>query len=378
MSAAPPADRASRWWSYGPRALCRLDDALVERVRDGRSLRPLLAGAAVTVLVGGALYGAALGAWRAPEQALYSAIKLPLLMGGVGAATLLINAILAALLRARLSLTQTAACVLVSLGVTCAVLGALAPVTLFIVANTPPPDPSATRLDYGSSYVMPSMEIAQTLLLWNVAVVAGAGLVGVVRLHGLLRRIVDDALVVRRVLFAWLLAQGLVGAELSWLLRPFLGKPHLPPTFIRAEAFDGNFFEEVGRLLGRVFGAAGVPLALVALSVLALWLFLALRAAPDAARGWVSEAGLHLPERVVPFGSVRSARAHVGGWLDVSTHVLVELAPDEALEVETIRLACDDAGSARALAAQIETLRAQVPEGPFRTLAWSAPPGGEP
>ncbi len=52
-----------------------------------------------------------------------------------------------------------------------------------------------------------------------------------------------------------ILATVLVGAApvsllLSWILRPYLGKPTLPVQFLRDGALQGSFLEEVGRWLG--------------------------------------------------------------------------------------------------------------------------------
>jgi hypothetical protein len=49
----------------------------------------------------------------------------------------------------------------------------------------------------------------------------------------------------RRILFAWLSVNLLLGAQLSWILRPFIGTPSLPVEFLRADALHGNFFESI-------------------------------------------------------------------------------------------------------------------------------------
>src|ERR1700722_314294 len=99
-------------------ALCRLDDRLLERLRRGEELPRVLVAAVGTILAGGAAYGVAFGIWRAPEQALYSAIKLPALMLSVALCTVGLGGICAILLRARLALGQTPVCLLLSFAVT--------------------------------------------------------------------------------------------------------------------------------------------------------------------------------------------------------------------------------------------------------------------
>ncbi|HJL16944.1 MAG TPA: hypothetical protein RMH99_14865 [Sandaracinaceae bacterium LLY-WYZ-13_1] len=342
-------------------ALCRLDDDLVERLARGRDLRPVWRTALLTIAVGAGAYGAAFGLWRGGAQAAYVAVKLPALLLALAVLTTGLSAIFAALLRSRLSLRQTATCLVLSLAVTSAVLGALAPLSVFLVAHAPPPDPAALGLPIDHPRVRPSMAVARALLLWHVLVVATAGLTGVVRLRGLLARLVDDAVVVRRVLFAWIAAQFLVGAELSWLFRPFLGKPHLPPGLLRQEALAGNFFEEVGTLVRNAFGgAAPVVGVLVGVGLLA-WLVGVLRARPGIVHAAIGERGLWVEgRRVVPWTEIASA--HGAG-----ATVRVELREDAALEREVLRVRCADPAEAALLAARIEEARRRVPEGPFRT-----------
>jgi hypothetical protein len=45
------------------------------------------------------------------------------------------------------------------------------------------------------------------------------------------------------VVFAWLAGNLLLGSQLAWNLRPFVGSPYLPVELLRPNAFEGNFFE---------------------------------------------------------------------------------------------------------------------------------------
>ena len=122
-------------------------------------------------------------------------------------------------------------------------LGALSPVVLFLVWNTPPmADDSASALA-GHNF----------LLLTEIAAITFAGVAGNARLLALLRDLGGRAVVARRVLWAWLAGNLLLGRQLSWILRPFVGSPNLPVEFLRANAFAGNFFESVGSLLRHAF-----------------------------------------------------------------------------------------------------------------------------
>src|SRR5262245_60096286 len=60
-----------------------------------------------TILIGTGLYGAAMGFWRAPLQALYVAIKFPLIILLTAVGNSLLNAMLAPLLGLNISLRQS-------------------------------------------------------------------------------------------------------------------------------------------------------------------------------------------------------------------------------------------------------------------------------
>ena len=86
----------------------------------------------------------------------------------------------------------------------------------------------------------------------HVGVIAFAGITGNARLLHLLRHLSPSKAVAARVLFAWLAINLLLGTQLSWNLRPFIGSPGLPVEFLRADAFKGNFFETVFSSFQRV------------------------------------------------------------------------------------------------------------------------------
>jgi hypothetical protein len=54
-------------------------------------------------------------------------------------------------------------------------------------------------------------------------------------------------------MLAWLAANLFLGAQISWLLRPFVGAPELPVEFLRSNAFQGNFYETVFLALKNLF-----------------------------------------------------------------------------------------------------------------------------
>ena len=56
----------------------------------------------------------------------------------------------------------------------------------------------------------------------------------------------------RTVFRVWVLVFGLVGAQMGWVLRPFIGDPSKPATFFRER--EGNFFQAVTTKIGEVMG----------------------------------------------------------------------------------------------------------------------------
>ncbi len=240
-----------------PIALCRMDAELVRRIARGEALSGVAAGALLAIAIGAGLYGAAFGLWRAPEQALFAAIKLPALFFAVVLATLAINAMIAMLLRAPLGVRQSAVCILVGLATSAVVLGALAPASAFIAYCVRPPDPSLLGLADTDPRAESANAYAQGLLLYHVAVIAVAGVLGNLRLHRLLRELCGKRELALRVLFAWLAIELLVGSELSWIARPFLGRPHTPVSLFVDDPLRGSFFEEIGSAMAAALGVEG-------------------------------------------------------------------------------------------------------------------------
>lgn len=337
-------------------ALCRLDDVLAERIRRGEDLGRTALSAVLTVLGGAAAYGASIGMWRAPEQALYSAVKLPLLFLAITITTTGAAAMLTIVLRARLSLRQTSICILLGFAVTSALLGALAPIALLVQAVVPPPDPAVVGLPIADPRVRPSLEVARGQVLLHVVVVAGAGMTGVVRLRGLLRRLG----LTPRVLVVWMAVEFLVGAQLSWLLRPFFGRPHLPPSFSCDDLLVGNFLEEVEvSARGALGGAAGPVLWTIGLGA-AMAVVGSLFVEPHKVVSLqVGEDGLQLGAgRVLDVRSI--ARVETTG-----ASVRLTLVPDDSLVSDVLVVRCTDDAAAAALHTAIERVRARG--GPFRT-----------
>jgi hypothetical protein len=194
------------------------------------------------IILSAGLYGAAMGWWRDPQQALYTAIKFPLIILLTTMGNALINAMLAPLLGLNIPFRQSFSAIVMSFTIAAAILGAFSPLIAFVVWNSP--DMLSKNIS-GSTY--------NFILLAHVVVIALAGVTGNVRLFQLLAQLGGSRTIAVRVQFAWLAGNLFLGSQLSWILRPFIGSPTLPVEFFRKTAFHGNFFEAVFHSLRQVF-----------------------------------------------------------------------------------------------------------------------------
>jgi hypothetical protein len=195
------------------------------------------------IVIGAGLYGAAMGSWRAPEQALFVAIKFPLILLLTALGNALLNGMLAPLLGLNIPFRQSFMAVIMSSAIAAAILGSFAPLTAFMVWNAEPMSESV-RSSMAYSFI----------LLSHVFIIAFAGIVAHLRLAQLLKQFSGNRpRVAYRVLFAWLAVNLFFGSQLSWVLRPFIGSPALPVEFVRATAFKGSFYEAVFHAFINIF-----------------------------------------------------------------------------------------------------------------------------
>lgn len=193
------------------------------------------------IVLGAGLYGATMGWWRAPQQALYVAIKFPLIILLVAAGNALINGLLAPLMGLNIRFYQSFSAIVMSFTVTSAILAAFSPVMAFLVWNAPS---MTSGISTESTYCF--------ILLAHVLVIALAGTAGNVRLLQLLFHLSANRKIALRVLGAWLTGNLFLGTQLTWILRPFIGSPDLPVKFLRVNAFHGNFYETIFRSIQQI------------------------------------------------------------------------------------------------------------------------------
>jgi hypothetical protein len=191
----------------------------------GRAARHLALGA-----IGAALFGLALGSFGlSPPQMLASALKSPLLLVGAGALCFPTFYALQ-LLRAAEPMPLAAAFALQAAAAAAAgaVWGGFALPLAFLVTTTH------------------HYQLSQSM-----ALIVGAlgGLSGARRLGQLYRAACDDRpLKSLTVTVPWAILYSAVGAQLAWMMRPFIGSPELGFQLLRP--IEGNMFSAIVRILG--------------------------------------------------------------------------------------------------------------------------------
>jgi hypothetical protein len=228
----PPADPAV----VSGLDLLRHRRTVFERIAAGGALAPLVRSALLTGLVGAAIFGLALGAYGGTVlQLLASAIKLPLLLVATAVICLPSFYVLQSWRAVRpLDVSQTLALQAVTLGALGLVWASLAPPALFLITST---------RDY---------RLSQFLAL---TIGAAGGAVALLVLYSGCRALCcpeDDTLRRRRPTFLlpYFVIFGVVGGQLSWMLRPVIGSRSLPFQIFRPfDPAEGSFLSVALRIL---------------------------------------------------------------------------------------------------------------------------------
>ncbi len=245
--------------------ILRGDATQMSQLNQGRIDLPVRGLLFVTVLLG-VVYGLCMGVFTvirtggshdALMQLLASAIKLPLLFILTLMVTFPSLYVFNALVGSRLSLSSVLRLLAAMLGVMLAVLASLGPIVVFFSLST-------------TSY--PFMK------LLNVVMAGTCGVLGLAFLIRTLHRLalIQDPLIesaqsedeatggaldqvgpsthrrARAVFKIWVIVFSLVGAQMSWVLRPFIGHPDLPFAWFRDR--QSNFFVNVIESIGKVLG----------------------------------------------------------------------------------------------------------------------------
>jgi hypothetical protein len=194
----------------------------------GESLRRLL----LLIVCAGAIYGAFMGSFALVrperlEMVLYAAVKMPILILGTTLVCLpgffVLNTVLG--LRADFALAVRA--ILAGQAAVTAALASLGPITRVAYLS---------GIDHRGA------------LLFNAAMFTVATGIAQLVMFRRYRELIRRNSRHRVMLWAWVVIYAFVGIQMGWMLRPFVGSPHIPVTFFRAEPFS-NAYLEVLRLI---------------------------------------------------------------------------------------------------------------------------------
>jgi len=180
-----------------------------------------------------ALYGSTFGLWRSELQSFYTALKFPVVVLLTCAANALLNGSLAHALGLGLGFRQSTLIILMSFTSMGLLLAAFAPVLQFVWWNLPAPDDPL------------ALTGKNITLLTHVVAIALAGIVANRRLWLLIFHLTGSRPKATLILWIWLGSNLLLGSQISWILRPWIGSTVSPLTFFSTEPLRGNFFEAV-------------------------------------------------------------------------------------------------------------------------------------
>ncbi|MDB4500800.1 hypothetical protein N9224_01325 [Akkermansiaceae bacterium] len=214
----------------------------------------------ITIILGFGSYGLTVGLWRAPLMGGFVVIKMPALIFITLACNGFLNGMLGLLLGSGLGFRQSILAQLLSFAVAAMILGSLSPILFFMALNAPAPDAANADLAHSNYLVI------------HTVLIAYAGVIANVHLARLLLAMTPNRRTAAMTLGAWLAGNAFVGAQFSWILRPFFGTPSLEVAFLREDAIRGTFYETVWNSLDRISG--GMPI--IALFVLGIGLFILL------------------------------------------------------------------------------------------------------
>ncbi len=185
-------------------------------------------------------YGAIIGAFNSPQQAIASAIKLPSLYLLTLIVCLPALYIFNVLFGSTKTIAQHFTYVLSTASVIALLLCGFAPVTLFFLITI-------------------SVKDYSFFLLLNVAIFGLTGVFGVSFLYQAMRpdtgEIDSNVQLRSKILRLWLALYGFVGSQLGWTLRPFFGAP--AESFQVFRPRSGNFLTGVWNAIANLMMGAG-------------------------------------------------------------------------------------------------------------------------
>lgn len=201
--------------------LLRSRSKLLRRIERGQDLRQIARAMLLVIGCSAAALGAVLGMYRGGEQVLYAAIKLPLVLIGAATVCAPVYTALKRSLGDEAVFAKDLALFLSALALASLMSASLSPLLLCAILD-------------GAGY--------HALILATVVLVGLGGLAGYeFFFRGMSMQIKRGHRVISTTL---LIVMGLVGSQLSWLMRPYLVRPQTEAVpFVRA--LEGSFFDAV-------------------------------------------------------------------------------------------------------------------------------------
>jgi hypothetical protein len=215
-----------------------------------------MARVALIAVLGLCVYGFTVGYWRDPQMGVYVAVKLPLLVAITLLCNALLNGLLGLLLGSGLGFRQSFFALLSAFALAGLILGSLAPVTLLMAWNAPSPDSPYA----GGSH--------SAYMVGHTFLIGFAGIAANLHLHRQLLARSPGPGVASATLLAWLGGNAFLGAQFSWIMRPFFGAPGMKVQFLRDNPLQGNFYQTIWRSIEHITGGFGVPALAVIVLVL--------------------------------------------------------------------------------------------------------------
>ncbi|MEB3360396.1 MAG: actin-binding WH2 domain-containing protein [Synechococcales bacterium] len=214
--------------------ILRAQTALFEQIHSQKELPRIIASMSILCILLSAIYGVVMGMYNGVLQAIASAIKLPILF--LLTALICIPSLYTfnVLLGQSFKFLQTVALMVMTLGTTTILLASLAPIAFFFGLTT-------------QNY--------QFLLLMHVLIFGLCGIYGVRYLYRGCSYIAFrmEQPLNNLLLRIWIGIYAIVGMQLGWRLRPFIGNLDAPFQIFRVQDDGGNFYTSVWRALNNLF-----------------------------------------------------------------------------------------------------------------------------
>lgn len=201
---------------------------------DVKAAPPSIRRVSMVVAVCGVIYGVAMGSYamfsghrsfvQQLPQMIYSATKVPILLGVTVAVALPSFFVLNSLLGLRDDFRQSVRGVIAAQAGMTIVLLSLAPLTLFVY-----------------SFLEPGRKNYQLAVMFNACAFGISSIAAQLLLHRYYAPLVARNPRHRKMMTIWIVTYAFVGIQCAYILRPFIGDPNQQPSWLRAESFQNAY-----------------------------------------------------------------------------------------------------------------------------------------